>query len=63
MESEKYFQTSDDARRVREKSFQNEPQVSSEIILRGHVCHYHWLKINFCRQDHTAISLLQHLHI
>ena len=54
----KIFSTSDDAKRVRERSFLNEPQASFEKIFRGRVWHHHELEISFGRQEHTVISLL-----
>ena len=49
---------SDDAKRVRERSFLNELQASSEKIFLGRVWHHHELEISFGRQEHTVISLL-----
>jgi len=54
----KIFSMSDDAKRVRERSFLNEPQASSEKIFLGRVWHHHELEISFGRQEHTVKSLL-----
>ena len=54
----KIFSTSNDTKRVRERSFLNELQASSEKIFRGRVWHHHELEMYFGRQEHTVISLL-----
>ena len=54
----KIFSTGDDAKRVRDRSFLNEPQASSENIFRGRVWHHQELELSFGRQEHTVISLL-----
>jgi len=51
----KIFQTRDDAKLGRERSFRNSPAARSEKIFRGLVWDHHSLKISFGLREHTVM--------